>query len=160
MHFQRKTERQFSYDDRAFPKTNKQRRHLVIIYTKQHLQMTCNFSQNTIPISFCSFRKNLCECIKTGNKVLGTEMHTRFQSNNFFLNTQQKILLFFWIYCNVSSLDIIALWQKEKLIFSNNKPVISEYVVSRGSSADVVKLLAVVSSSPLPAAKAKIITFV
>ena len=92
----------------------------------------------------------LYECIKIGNKVLGTEMHTRFQSSNFFLNTQQKILLFFWFNCNVGNLDIIALWRKEKPIFFDNKPVISNVVVSRGSSPDVVKLLAVVFSSPLP----------
>jgi len=50
-------------------------------------------------------------------------------------------------------LDIIALCLKEKLIFFNNKPVISDVVVSRGSSPDVVKLLAVVSASPLPEQK-------
>ena len=45
VHFQKNCERQFSHDDIAFPNTNKQRRHLMIFYTKQHLQMTCNFSQ-------------------------------------------------------------------------------------------------------------------
>ena len=42
---QRNTERQFSHDDIAFPNINKQRRHLVIFYTKQHLQMLFNCSQ-------------------------------------------------------------------------------------------------------------------
>jgi len=40
------------------------------------------------------------------------------------------------------------------LIFINNKPVISDVAVSTGCSPDVVKLLAVVSSSPLPVANA------
>jgi len=41
-----------------------------------------------------------------------------------------------------------------KIDFYQSKPVISVVVVSRGCSANVVKLLAVVSSSPLPVANA------
>ena len=82
---------------------------------------------------------------------LVTEMHCLFAIKNLYTLT---LLLRFRKVCNVGNVDVIALDKRKNRFFLKNKPVISGVIFSRGCSADVVKLLAVVSFSPLPVANA------